>query len=238
MIFTSYSPVILTSISILIHIYVFQLITATGFSLSWNEILFYCNVYVLIGSVIKLMINWIMYSIYISSNFILFMYFTRNQYCLNSNYNIRSPSFVWNRSIWNHSHYWDNSQKAKQNLIVKVNSHQPTRPINWRVPGVTDVWIIWLILSVWYAISWLCCRADCYQSNLHWSQVEAKHRIMPIWSPWHCHSLSLILAKITNYYRKTSNISSTPVGDEIVDNSDVVGSSPVDAAPTTSSFAT
>ena len=39
-------------------------------------------------------------------------------------------------------------------------------------------------------------------------------------------------------YRKTSNISCTLVGNEIVDNSDVVGASPVGAAPTTSSFST
>ena len=40
------------------------------------------------------------------------------------------------------------------------------------------------------------------------------------------------------YYRKTYNISRTLVGNEIVDNSDVVGASPVGAAPTTSSFST
>ena len=39
-------------------------------------------------------------------------------------------------------------------------------------------------------------------------------------------------------YRKTSNISRTLVGNEIVDHSDVVGASPVGAAPTTSSFST
>ena len=39
-------------------------------------------------------------------------------------------------------------------------------------------------------------------------------------------------------YRKTSNISRTLVGSKIVDNSDVVGASPVGAAPTTSSFPT
>ena len=39
-------------------------------------------------------------------------------------------------------------------------------------------------------------------------------------------------------YRKTSNISHTLVGNKIVDNSDVVGASPVSAAPTTSSFST
>ena len=39
-------------------------------------------------------------------------------------------------------------------------------------------------------------------------------------------------------YRKTSNISPTLVGSKIVDNSDVVGASPVGVAPTTSSFST
>ena len=39
-------------------------------------------------------------------------------------------------------------------------------------------------------------------------------------------------------YRKTSNIRLTLVGNKIVDHSDVVGESPVSAAPTTSSFLT
>ena len=39
-----------------------------------------------------------------------------------------------------------------------------------------------------------------------------------------------------NKYRKTSDISSTLVGTKIVDQSDVVGASPVGAAPTTSSL--
>ena len=39
-------------------------------------------------------------------------------------------------------------------------------------------------------------------------------------------------------YRKTYDISRTLVGNKIVDNSDVVGASPVGAAPTTSSFST
>ena len=39
-------------------------------------------------------------------------------------------------------------------------------------------------------------------------------------------------------YRKTSDIRHTVVGDKIVDNSDVVGTPPVGAAPTTSSFST
>ena len=39
-------------------------------------------------------------------------------------------------------------------------------------------------------------------------------------------------------YRLVSNIVRTLVGNEIVDHSDVVGASPVGAAPTTSSFST
>ena len=39
-------------------------------------------------------------------------------------------------------------------------------------------------------------------------------------------------------YRKTSNIRRTLVGNKIIDHSDVVGASPVGAAPTTSSFST
>ena len=40
------------------------------------------------------------------------------------------------------------------------------------------------------------------------------------------------------YYRKVSNIRRTLLGNKIVDHSDVVGASPVGAAPTTSSFST
>ena len=39
-------------------------------------------------------------------------------------------------------------------------------------------------------------------------------------------------------YRKTSNTSRTMTGNKIVVHSDVVGASPVGAAPTTSSFST
>ena len=39
-------------------------------------------------------------------------------------------------------------------------------------------------------------------------------------------------------YRQVSNISRTLVGNKIADHSDVVGASPVGAAPTTSSFLT
>ena len=44
------------------------------------------------------------------------------------------------------------------------------------------------------------------------------------------------LLKLT--YRQVSNIRRTLVGNKFVDNSDVVGASPVGAAPTTSSLST
>ena len=43
---------------------------------------------------------------------------------------------------------------------------------------------------------------------------------------------------ISNYYSQTSNMSHTLIGNKIVDHSDVVGGSPVSAAPPTSSFST
>ena len=45
-------------------------------------------------------------------------------------------------------------------------------------------------------------------------------------------------AECVKEYRKTSNIRRTLVGNKFVDHSDVVGASPVGAAPTTSSFST
>ena len=47
-----------------------------------------------------------------------------------------------------------------------------------------------------------------------------------------------ILDDTQHNYRKTSNIRHALVGNKIVDHSDVVGASPVGAAPTTSSFST
>ena len=49
---------------------------------------------------------------------------------------------------------------------------------------------------------------------------------------------SVLIEEKEKTYRKTSNIRRTFVGNEIVDHSDVVGASPIGAAPTTSSFST
>ena len=47
-----------------------------------------------------------------------------------------------------------------------------------------------------------------------------------------------MLAYVIYSYRQTSNIRATWEGNTIVDHSDVVGASPLGAAPTTSSFST
>ena len=46
------------------------------------------------------------------------------------------------------------------------------------------------------------------------------------------------ISVFNSIYRNTSNVSRTLVGNKIVDNSDVVGASPLGAVPTTSSFST
>ena len=50
--------------------------------------------------------------------------------------------------------------------------------------------------------------------------------------------LNSLVKEASDKYRQVSNISRTLVGNKIVDHSDVVGASPVGAAPTTSSFST
>ena len=66
-----------------------------------------------------------------------------------------------------------------------------------------------------------------------------------MYNPLHRINNSLAKAAICEHivmkqetYRKTFGISRALVGNKIVDNSDVVGASPVGAAPTTSSFST
>ena len=58
--------------------------------------------------------------------------------------------------------------------------------------------------------------------------------------PWKCYAqlFAINMLHISYIYRQVSNISRSLVGNKIVDHSDVVGASPVGAAPTTSSFST
>ena len=81
--------------------------------------------------------------------------------------------------------------------------------------------IIWILYSMWNSI---CC---------FWRvKFEGMQKIYSVGKR------TLDTLKPCNTYRKTSNVSRTLEGNEIVDQSDVVGASPVGAAPTTSSFST
>ena len=89
---------------------------------------------------------------------------------------------------------------------------------------------------------WCFCRAHfCGQwiSDVVWSigapQQWTTIRILYLTSKSFKFRITFVLKST---YRKTFNISRTLVGNKIVDHSDVLGASPVGAAPTTSSFST
>ena len=71
----------------------------------------------------------------------------------------------------------------------------------------------------------------------NWANLSSNNPMWAIWKTliirWH-----VIHQTLAFTYHKTSNISRTIVGNNIVNHSDVVGASPVGAAPTTSSFST
>ena len=71
---------------------------------------------------------------------------------------------------------------------------------------------------------------------------ELRKLYLNVWDMSNVNCLTSLGKDVVNrkcqYYRKTSNISRTLVGNKIVGNSDVVGAAPTGAAPTTSSFST
>ena len=73
-------------------------------------------------------------------------------------------------------------------------------------------------------------------------RVIRQARSAIIFHPSYCiYSASVLLIDFfgdTSYYRQTSNMRRTLVGNKVVDHSNVVGALPVGAAPSTSSFST
>ena len=69
--------------------------------------------------------------------------------------------------------------------------------------------------------------------NVHFTDIVSNHS----W-PYTDSISEYLNVGVNLYYRQVSNIRRTLVGNKIVDHSDVVGASPVGAAPTTSSFST
>ena len=84
--------------------------------------------------------------------------------------------------------------------------------------AVEIVWQIWP-RSIFWCSGWA----------LHLFRWQRKTVVSPLLTHWKHSNLAL-----SHHYRKTSNIRRTLVGNKIVDHSDVVGASPVGAAPTTS----
>ena len=69
------------------------------------------------------------------------------------------------------------------------------------------------------------------------ADIYSIHRFTPVFLIVKTQNKHMI-SRLNYTYRQVSNISRTLIGNEIVDHSDVVGASPVGAAPTTSSFST
>ena len=87
-------------------------------------------------------------------------------------------------------------------------------------------------VEVWEYISYFIQHFTDYVSSLGLKLIHVSKRGSLIFS---CH-FCLFDYRCYLTYRQTSNIRRALVGNNIVDQSDVIGASPVGAAPTTSSF--
>ena len=102
-------------------------------------------------------------------------------------------------------------------------------PMSWRLPGRnwSDFNIFWFHCQIWAAHS-------AYECSTHINCSAITHQDLLSCPNLPKHEDEYVLSN----YREASNIIRTLVGNKIVDHSDVVGASPVGAAPTTSSFST
>ena len=133
-----------------------------------------------------------------------------------------------------------------QSVLYSMMSHKLT-------------WIVWWNLLLYNQLGWcLLCLNVCKYFTVWWHQkiTWASVYLSSVWpSNINLRAISHKMPQlaITNispkinlpganelkfYYRQVSNIRRTFVGNQIVDHSDVIGASPVGAAPTTSSFST
>ena len=93
-------------------------------------------------------------------------------------------------------------------------------------------------LSLVHVMTW-CRQATSYYLNQNWPRSPTPRSVTVNEAQCHSnfnHAISYVCLRIN--YRKVSNIRRTLVWNKIIDHSDVVGASPVGAAPTTSSFST
>ena len=102
----------------------------------------------------------------------------------------------------------------------------------WLHPHLKSKWCaLYGMMKTWYWRAWI--SKDSHINS--WGVITNVIIATAVW-PW----VSIYTPQrfMGWHYRKVSNIRRTLVGNKIVDHSDVVGASPVGAAPTTSSFST
>ena len=93
-----------------------------------------------------------------------------------------------------------------------------------------------LVYSSWEFIFWQVTRVVLLWVNNHFNDFETETAMAEFLEKFELLLEREVSSRDT--YRKVSNIRRTLVDNKIVDHSDVVGASPVGAAPTTSSFST
>ena len=107
------------------------------------------------------------------------------------------------------------------------------------IEGINSPEQTWLLLLFPVTCFWLktiCILIWISQKPVHKSPIDNKSALQkPVHKSPIDNKSALIWAMA---YRQVSNIRRTLIGNKIVDNSEVVGASPVGAAPTTSSLST
>ena len=130
---------------------------------------------------------------------------------------------------------------------MKLHIHPQTwtvAPLKLRISNHIPHFTVWvcdylsmLELKLIYSKETQCILMACIGTSVRLPKCQAGNHEIKRWN-WPVRRSANNDYVCGLYCRKTSNISRTLVGNKIVDHSDVVGASPVGAAPTTSSFST
>ena len=160
-------------------------------------------------------------------------------------------------SCWTNSWiavYWRHHMTSLKNSGDCLTLHMRWQQVYYKV-RVTHIWVgklgqhcfkYWLVAcsapnhylnQCWVITNWTFWEQTFYQESLE-NVIYKMVVILFCLKVVNNTCIAIHNMTVNKDYRKTSNISRTLVGNKIVDNSDVVGASPVGAAPTTSSFST
>ena len=110
-------------------------------------------------------------------------------------------------------------------VVGTVQTGAAPTTLEWSIIVLPNMPKVLLILGVWQYLF-------LYDLKKNTKNISADDLVCP--EP----KASMIIPHCVAIYRQVSNIRRTLVGNKIVDHSNVVGASPVGAAPTTSSFST